>query len=189
MVLRKLLVRCADKQHFEHKRSIPRCPGEGSQINMIQSQMSFVGEIHDHAVKSADRQSLRLQVAASGAPEDTPTELFELAKDESLVDTFVCKLQQSYCCSHNSYTPPVQMTYACTLSITDRHACFAVKESERDLPFKLPHAAVRSAGLSGELQALLTIQLKDGMSVVLGDFEGSDAASNALALVEHLAGL
>ena len=135
------------------------------------------------------RAILHLQVAASGAPEDTLTELFKLAKDESLVDTFVCKLQQSYCCSHNSYTPPVQMTYACMLSITDRHVCFAVKEAERVPPFKLPHSAVQSAGLSEELQALLTIRLKDGTSVVLREFVGGDAASNALALVEHLADL
>ena len=130
-----------------------------------------------------------MQVAETSAPEAAMQELFCLSQDENLVDSFACKLQQTYSCSHNSYTPAIQMMFSGTLSITDRHVCFCIEERGKKLPFKFAHVSVKSAVSSGKggTGSTISVALKDGTKIVLKDFASVEMASNALALIEHLA--
>jgi ABC-type sulfate transport system permease component len=45
----------------------------------------------------------------SVSPEAQLSSLFGLAADEALVESYSCSLMQSYACSHNSLTPPMQV--------------------------------------------------------------------------------
>ncbi len=84
-------------------------------------------------------------------------ELFGLSAEENLVETFKCKLLQTYGCSHNNFTPAIQvgkmppltrsarlkltsrleqMAFQGTLYITDAHTCFSVEERNRKVRFE-----------------------------------------------------
>jgi hypothetical protein len=129
-----------------------------------------------------------LQAVDACTPEDALQQLFGLSPGESLVDELQCKLQQTYACSHNSHTPPIQMLFAGTLSLTDRHMCFLIEERGKQIPFKIAHAMVKGvvSQLATDGPSLLNVALKDGTSVVFSDFHDAEAMNSALALVEHL---
>ena len=107
----------------------------------------------------------------------------DVLRDEELMDEFDCKLQQRYTCAHNAYTAPTLVAFSGRLSVTGGHACFRGSEQSKQPSFALPLRNVQSACLS---EGVLDVKLKDGSSVAFS-FESSDAANNALALVEHLA--
>jgi hypothetical protein len=124
-----------------------------------------------------------MQAAESSSPETELQELCGLSPDESLVDAYPCKLQQNYACTHNSQTPAIQMAFAGSLSITDRHVCFVIEERGKKLPLKFAHVSVKKAAANGDG---LTVALKDNTSMVFKGFADAEQASNALALVEHM---
>ena len=98
------------------------------------------------------------------------------------MDEFDCMLQQRYTCSHNAYTPPTIIDFTGRLSITGEHACFRGGDPPKQASFTTPLASVTSASLS---ETLLVVELKEGRSLAF-KFEAGDAATNALALIEHL---
>ena len=129
-----------------------------------------------------------MQVAAASTAEEALRQRFGLAADESVVDEMVCKLQQTYACSHNSHTPAIQMLFGGVLSITDKHLCFLIQERGKELPLKMAHVFVRRVALKGAgAAATLAVALKDDTSVVFKDFADAEAMNSALALLEHLA--
>mmetsp|Transcript_10180 Transcript_10180/g.11928 ORF Transcript_10180/g.11928 Transcript_10180/m.11928 type:complete len:411 (-) Transcript_10180:553-1785(-) len=65
-----------------------------------------------------------------------------LPTTDKLIETFPCKLLQTYRCFHNSHTPDIQMAFQGTLYITDKHTCFNVEERGRKLPIIVEHATV-----------------------------------------------
>ena len=142
----------------------------------------------------ANEMSLLVQSSSSKATSEL-TSLFGLSDDENLVETFKCKLIQTYACSHNSFTPAIQMAFQGTLYITDRHTCFSIEERNRKLPLKIPHSLIEKAvrqrpPRKGDLSDVLRLSLKatgsdSGQFIALKDFEGSNLDS-ALALIEHL---
>ena len=109
----------------------------------------------------------------------------EVLRDEELMDEFDCKLQQRYTCAHNAYTSPTMVAFSGRLSVTGEHLCFRGSDESKQPSFALPLRNVQTACISG---GVLEVKLKEGSSVAFG-FESGDAANNALALVEHLAGV
>lgn len=54
--------------------------------------------------------ALLVQSSSSKANSEL-TSLFGLGNEENLVETFKCKLIQTYGCQHNSFTPAIQMAF------------------------------------------------------------------------------
>ena len=141
-----------------------------------------------------NEMSLLVQSSSSKATSELAS-LFGLSPDENLVETFKCKLIQTYGCQHNAYTPAIQMAFQGTLYITDRHTCFSIEERNRKLPFKIAHSSIEKAvrmrpQRKGDLSDVLKLTLKptggvSGQFISLKDFETSNLDS-ALALIEHL---
>ena len=135
--------------------------------------------------------------AAAAAREGTDEEakvraLFaEVGEDERLIETVPCKLQQTYRCFHNALTPDVQMAFAGTLYVTDKHACFNVEERGRKLPVCVAHADIASVERQrptrrSEKADTLRIVLKAPEQFLsLKDFKAGGLDS-ALAILEHL---
>lgn len=133
------------------------------------------------------------QVQASTTCPDVH-ELLGLLPDEDLVESFRCKLVQTYGCNHNSFTPTIQMAFQGTLYITNKHACFSVEERNRRLPFKVPHCFITKAvrerpqrkGIHSDILHLgLSQDLQAGQQfLAFKDFEAGSALESALALVE-----
>lgn len=143
--------------------------------------------------------STQQHTSAGGKGSSEVQQLFGLSDTEQLVESFKCKLLQTYACSHNSYTPAIQMAFQGTLHVTDGHVCFGVEERGKQLPIKVALRSVQAA--SRQLPAakggsdLLRLELRAGEGaaaaagkfVVFKDFEhGGSALDSALALIEHL---
>ncbi|KAG2483319.1 hypothetical protein HYH03_017820 [Edaphochlamys debaryana] len=131
------------------------------------------------------------RIAQSNKASGELQQLFGLSAEENLVEHFRCKLLQTYACSHNSYTPAIQMAFQGTLYVTDRHTCFSVEERGRKLPFKVPHTSITRAtrqrpSRKGDLSDILKLELSNGTWLAFKDFDSGSALDSALALVEHL---
>lgn len=131
------------------------------------------------------------RIQNSGKASSELQELFGLSPEENLVEQFKCKLLQTYACSHNAYTPAIQMAFQGTLYITDRHTCFSVEERGRKLPFKVDHtqtvrATRQRSQRKGDLSDILKLEMTNGNWLSFKDFESGSALDSALALVEHL---
>lgn len=138
------------------------------------------------------------RVQASSKATSELQELFSLLPEENLVESFKCKLLQTYGCSHNTFTPAIQMAFQGTMYITDKHTCFSVEERARKLPFKILHTDIVKAERhrpqrKGDLSDVLRLDLAPGTSgdqsqqfLAFKDFESGGALDSALALVEHL---
>ncbi|GAX73145.1 hypothetical protein CEUSTIGMA_g598.t1 [Chlamydomonas eustigma] len=139
------------------------------------------------------RNEMQERVQASSKATTEIQDLFGLTAEENLVETFKCKLIQTYACSHNSFTPAIQMAFQGTLYITDAHTCFSVEERNRKVPFKISHADIKKATRQrplrkGDLSDILRLDMLAGEQQFLAfkDFDSGSALDSALALVEHL---
>ncbi|MEW5297895.1 MAG: hypothetical protein WDW36_001073 [Sanguina aurantia] len=136
-----------------------------------------------------DETAQRVQGSAKASGE--LQEMFGLSAEENLVESFKCKMLQTYACNHNSFTPAIQMAFQGTLYITDRHTAFSVEERGRKLPFKVAFSQVVKATRQrplrkGDLSDILKLALSDGRWLSFKDFDSGGDLDSALALVEHL---
>ncbi|KAL6753747.1 hypothetical protein V8C86DRAFT_2720355 [Haematococcus lacustris] len=107
--------------------------------------------------------------------------LFGLDDSESLVESFKCKLLQTYACAHNAFTPSIQMAFQGSLYVTEKHVCFSVEERGRQLPLKIPLQDITAA--SRQLPAQ-----KGGSDLLRLELApGSTGAAGAGPLPRHLA--
>eukprot|EP00899_Mesostigma_viride_P027740 jgi/Mesvir1/8150/Mv12462-RA.3 len=95
-------------------------------------------------VGDVERSESRVQGGAQGGGERSKElenaalvqKMFGLPEEENLIESFPCKLVQSYRCCHNAYTPEIQMSFRGVLYITDQHVCYQVEEQGRKLPVR-----------------------------------------------------
>ena len=109
----------------------------------------------------------------------------------TLIESFHCKLFQTYKCAHNAFTPDVQMSFGGALYITERHACFDLEERGKKLPVVVEHASVAAVerlrgprGVKG--QDVIRVNLQGGEYLAFKEFAGDGELDGALALLEHL---
>ena len=116
-----------------------------------------------------------------------------LPSGTTLIESFPCKLFQTYRCAHNAFTPDVNMSFGGVLYITERHACFDLEEQGKRVPVVIEHASVagvtRVRGPRGVAsQDTIRVNLQGGNHVSFREFTGGDGElDSALALLEHLA--
>uniref|UniRef100_A0A061QPF5 GRAM domain-containing protein n=1 Tax=Tetraselmis sp. GSL018 TaxID=582737 RepID=A0A061QPF5_9CHLO len=146
------------------------------------------------AVASQDKADDETESKISAASKATAEmqKLFGLSPHENLVETFKCKLLQTYGCSHNDFTPAIQMAFQGTLYITDQHTCFTVEERGRKLPFKVSHKEVKAVerqrpSRKGAQSDILHLKIEGEQKWLLfKDFGNAGDLDSALALLEHL---
>lgn len=114
----------------------------------------------------------------------------ELGEDEELMQSFPCKLTQTYQCSHNKYTPDIQMAFQGTLYILGKHTCFSAAERGRNLPIILEHAQIMKLerlqpSRRSTKTDVLKLQLSETEWMCVKDFE-SDSLGTALALLASM---
>eukprot|EP01025_Chloroclados_australasicus_P013200 TRINITY_DN16262_c0_g1_i1.p1 TRINITY_DN16262_c0_g1~~TRINITY_DN16262_c0_g1_i1.p1 ORF type:complete len:339 (-),score=46.71 TRINITY_DN16262_c0_g1_i1:251-1267(-) len=141
--------------------------------------------------EGADRQARVQQMIQEGAAADESLKQhFKLALSESVVESFACKLVQTYACTHNSHTPSIQMVFGGKLHITEANICFLIEERGKQLPLQIAHVFVARCKQEGShpwsSASLLKISLKDNTYVCFKDFSDAEAHANATALVQHL---
>lgn len=113
--------------------------------------------------------------------------LYGLSENDTLLEQFKCKLLQSYSCSHNSYTPDMQMAFPIDLSITEQHFCFCVEHRGHKYPSVISNMQVSKVEKKYEAGDLvLAVNLNENQTLIFKGFIAENALDSALALLEHL---
>ena len=165
--------------------------------NEIDTMMQDNGGGDDDADVAADASSDPAQrLGGRRKPSLAPGALQKLFPSlpagSTLIESFECKLFQTYTCSHNAFTPDVQMSFSGVLYITERHTCFALEERGQKVPVVVEHEAVAAVqrerapkGVKG--QDVVRVNLQGGKHLAFKEFAGEGELDGALALLEHLA--
>eukprot|EP00245_Coleochaete_scutata_P006427 TRINITY_DN20866_c0_g1_i1.p1 TRINITY_DN20866_c0_g1~~TRINITY_DN20866_c0_g1_i1.p1 ORF type:complete len:325 (-),score=83.54 TRINITY_DN20866_c0_g1_i1:649-1623(-) len=139
---------------------------------------SSKGSTGDSDLLSAAHRSANLQA------------LFGLSPDEEVIEAFPCKVIQTYKCTHNQFTPEIQMAFRGTLFITDTYICFYVNEGNRKIPIKLEQGKVESVlkqvPRRGENEGLIKLSFDSDSWFAVKDFASGEDQERAYALLEHM---
>ena len=178
--------------------------GAGAFVSSLSSWFGAAVEPEPEATAMQTHQATPERAPAQAAPPSRDeqrvlVDVFGLSPSERVIEAFPAKLVQTYTCSHNDYTPDIQMAFAGTMYVTDRHTAFNVEERGRKLPLVVEHAQIarverqraRDAGAGDTLRVVLSTdddgddEGEEPLHITFGSFPKGELES-CLGLLEHL---